>query len=81
MEKLVLGERWESMGSGFQTVGELIAVLEMYPPESKVYFQHATINDEGEISDGKGYPVDEVVLEDETNDVIMFSFDPQGEGL
>jgi len=69
------------MGSGFQTVGELIAVLEMYPPESKVYFQHATINDEGEISDGKGYPVDEVVLEDETNDVIMFSFDPQGEGL
>lgn len=69
------------MGSGFQTVGELITVLEMHPPESKVYFQRATINDEGEISDGKGYPVDEVVLEDETNDVIMFSFESQGEGL
>lgn len=69
------------MGSGFQTVGELITVLEMYPPESKVYFQHATINDEGEISDGKEFPVDEVVLEDETNDVIMFSFNHQGEVL
>jgi len=68
------------MGNGFQTVGELIAVLEMYPSESKVYFQHATINDEGEISDGEGYPVDEVVLEDETNDVILFSFDHQGRG-
>lgn len=64
----------------FQTVGELIAVLEMYPQESKVYFQRATINDEGEISDGKGYPVDEVVIEDETDDVILFSFDHQ-EGL
>lgn len=69
------------MGNGFRTVGELIAVLEMYPPESKVYFQYATLNDEGEISDGEKYPVDEVVLEDETNDVIMFSFDHQGEGL
>jgi len=65
----------------FQTVGELIAVLEMYPQESKVYFQHATINDKGEISDGEGYLIDEVVLEDETSDVIMFSFDHQGEGL
>lgn len=65
----------------FQTVGELIAVLEMYPQESKVYFQRATINDEGEISDGKGYPVDEVVIEDETDDVIMFSFENQGEVL
>lgn len=69
------------MGSGFRTVGELITVLEMYPPESKVYFQHATINDEGEISDGKGYLIDEAVLEDETGNVIMFSFDDQGEVL
>ena len=59
----------------FQTVGELIAVLEMYPQESKVYFQRATINDEGDISDGEKYLIDEVVLEDETSDVIMFSFD------
>ncbi len=65
----------------FQTVGELITVLEMYPSESKVYFQRATINDEGEISDGEKYPVDEVVLEDETSDVIMFSIENQGEGL
>lgn len=65
----------------FQTVGELIAVLEMYPPESKVYFQRATINEEDEISDGEKYPVDEVVLEDETSEVIMFSFDHQGEVL
>lgn len=64
----------------FQTVGELITVLEMYPQESKVYFQRATINDEGEISDGEKRPVDEVVLEDETSDVIMFSFDHQ-EGM
>ena len=64
----------------FRTVGELIAVLEMYPQESKVYFQRATINDKGEISDGEGYLIDEVVLEDETSDVIMFSFDRQ-EGL
>ena len=69
------------MGNGFQTVRELIAVLEMYPPESKVYFQRATINDEGEISDGKGYLIDEVVLEDETNDVILFSFENRGEVL
>ncbi len=80
MEKPALGERWESMGK-FQTVGELITVLEMYPSESKVYFQRATINDEGEISDGEKYPVDEVVLEDETSDVIMFSIENQGEGL
>lgn len=81
MEKPVLGERLGSMGNGFRTVGELIAVLEMYPPESKVYFQHATINDEGEISDGKGYLIDEVVLEDETSNVILFSIENQGEGL
>lgn len=84
MEKLVLGERWESMDNGFRgfrTVGELIAVLEMFPPESKVYFQRATINDRGEISNGKEYPIDEVVLEDETNNVILFSFENQGEGL
>lgn len=69
------------MGNGFRTVGELITVLEMYPPESKVYFQRATINDEGEISDGKKYPVDEVALEDETSNVILFSFENQGEVL
>ena len=65
----------------FRTVGELIAVLEMFPSESKVYFQRATINAEGEISDGEGYLIDEVVLEDETNDVIMFSFESRGDGL
>lgn len=65
----------------FQTVGELITVLEMYPSESKVYFQRATINDEGEISDGKGYLIDEVVLEDETSNVILFSIENRGEGL
>ena len=65
----------------FRTVAELIAVLEMYPPESKVYFQRATINDRGEISNGKECPIDEVVLEVESNNVIMFSFENQGDGL
>lgn len=69
------------MGNGFRTVGELITVLEMYPPESKVYFQRATVKDDGEISNGKEYPIDEVGLEVETNKVLMISFENQGEGL